>query len=76
MTELSFLLEIGTEELPADFVTSAIAQWQQSIPRSLNEHYLPHQSVKVYGTPRRLAVLIEGLLANQPDRQETVKGPP
>ncbi|MEY2984980.1 MAG: glycyl-tRNA synthetase beta chain, partial [Cyanobacteriota bacterium] len=36
----TFLFEIGTEELPADFVQSAIAQWQQLIPESLATEFL------------------------------------
>jgi glycyl-tRNA synthetase beta chain len=72
----TFLLEVGCEELPASFVSSAIAQWQQQIPQSLQENILESDSVEVYGTPRRLAVLIKGLPSQQPDREEEVKGPP
>jgi glycyl-tRNA synthetase beta chain len=56
-----FLLEVGTEELPADFVDGAIAQWKQRIPISFQDHFLHPDSIAVYGTPRRLAVLISGL---------------
>lgn len=72
----SFLLEVGTEELPASFVSSAMKQWEQRIPKSLDENSLACESVKIYGTPRRLAVLITGLPARQPDREEEIKGPP
>ncbi|ACK66352.1 glycyl-tRNA synthetase, beta subunit [Rippkaea orientalis PCC 8801] len=71
-----FLLEVGTEELPADFLNGAIAQWQERIPASLQEHFLTPNSITVYGTPRRLAVLIEGLADHQSDRTEVIKGPP
>ncbi len=76
MSNLTFLLEIGTEELPADFVANAIAQWQSRIPKSLADNLLTPESVQVYGTPRRLAVLIQGLPSQQPDREEAIKGPP
>jgi glycyl-tRNA synthetase beta chain len=76
MSNLTFLLEIGTEELPADFVANAIAQWQSRIPKSLTDNLLTPESVQVYGTPRRLAVLIKGLPSQQPDREEAIKGPP
>ncbi|NJL84327.1 MAG: glycine--tRNA ligase subunit beta [Chloroflexaceae bacterium] len=72
----TFLLEIGTEELPADFVDSAIEQWRAKIPRSLEEQFLTPEAVKIYGTPRRLAILLEGLPAQQRDREEEIKGPP
>ncbi|HEY9751925.1 MAG TPA: glycine--tRNA ligase subunit beta [Coleofasciculaceae cyanobacterium] len=72
----TFLLEVGTEELPADFVTSALEQWRSRVPQSLSDVYLHPASVTVYGTPRRLAVLVEGLPLKQPDQTEAVKGPP
>lgn len=72
----TFLLEIGTEELPADFVDGALEQWRSRIPQSLSEHYLTPESVEFYGTPRRLAVLIWGLPQRQPDQEEEIKGPP
>lgn len=75
-TEKTFLLEVGTEELPAAFVNEAIEQWQRHIPQSLVENSLMSSAIKVYGTPRRLAVLIEGLPTQQPDREEEIKGPP
>jgi len=75
MAPQTFLLEIGTEELPADFVRSAIAQWQEYIPCSLGNQSLSPESLKVYGTPRRLAVYLTGLPSRQPDRTETLKGP-
>ena len=72
----SFLLEIGTEELPASFVETAISQWRSLIPRTLEENFLTNEAIHVYGTPRRLAVLISGLPTQQPDREEEIKGPP
>jgi glycyl-tRNA synthetase beta chain len=72
----TFLLEVGTEELPASFVSDAIAQWQAKIPKSLAEQSLATEAVEVYGTPRRLAVLVRGLPLQQPDQEEEVKGPP
>ncbi|MGL5077544.1 MAG: glycine--tRNA ligase subunit beta, partial [Waterburya sp.] len=72
----NFLLEVGTEELPADFVSSAIAQWQIKIPASLSEEFLQPAAIEYYGTPRRLAILIKDIPNQQADREEEVKGPP
>jgi glycyl-tRNA synthetase beta chain len=72
---VTFLLEVGTEELPASFVEGALDQWRSRIPASLAEHGLSSQAVELYGTPRRLAVLLKGLPSQQPDREEAVKGP-
>lgn len=72
----AFLLEVGTEELPAGFLSDAIVQWKSRIPHSLATHNLPDAVVEVYGTPRRIAVLITGLPSQQADREEEIKGPP
>ncbi|WP_346292957.1 glycine--tRNA ligase subunit beta [Sphaerothrix gracilis] len=72
----TFLLEVGTEELPAGFVDSALNQWRSRIEPSLQEHFLGPSALKFYGTPRRLALVLEGLPLQQRDREEEVKGPP
>ncbi|MEG3887539.1 glycine--tRNA ligase subunit beta, partial [Microcoleus sp. herbarium19] len=72
----NFLLELGTEELPASFVASSAQQWQRLIPATLAEEFLTNDSIHVYATPRRLAVLVKGLPVRQSDREEEVKGPP
>lgn len=72
----NFLLEVGTEELPADFVSSAIAQWQNKIPDRLSEQFINPRTVEYYGTPRRLAVLLKDIPDRQADREEEIKGPP
>ncbi|MBE9181400.1 glycine--tRNA ligase subunit beta [Oculatella sp. LEGE 06141] len=71
----TFLLEVGTEELPASFIDSALEQWRSRIAASLAEQLLTPDSVELYATPRRLAVLVHGLPLRQPDREEDFKGP-
>ncbi len=72
----NFLLEVGTEDLPAGFVGDATKQWQQMIPARLHEQHLEYSALQVYSTPRRLAVLITGLPDQQLDRTAEIKGPP
>jgi glycyl-tRNA synthetase len=72
----SFLLEIGVEELPASDLDSALEQLRSSLPALLDGLRLDHGAVTVSGTPRRLAVRVESLAPQQPDREELVKGPP
>ena len=72
----SFLLEIGTEELPADFAGSALGQLEQLVRRDLAEARLSSSAIHIHGTPRRLALQLEGLPQRQPDRSEERKGPP
>jgi len=71
-----FLLEIGTEELPAADLDSALAQLKARVPGLLDELRLAHGEVQVLGTPRRLVVRVPELAASQPDRVTVVKGPP
>lgn len=71
-----FLLEIGTEELPASDLESALQQLEQLVPAMLTDLRLEHNDVKVFGTPRRLVVWVESLVARQEDLTQKMKGPP
>ncbi|MEW6503782.1 MAG: glycine--tRNA ligase subunit beta [Chloroflexota bacterium] len=71
-----FLLEIGTEELPAGDLQDALTQLQQNVPQMLEELRLTHATIRVLGTPRRLTVIVEDLADRQTDRESVVKGPP
>lgn len=73
-----FLLEIGTEELPASFVTHALRSMRTSAAELVDQARLATESLEVHtmGTPRRLALRLRGLASNQPDRDETIVGPP
>ncbi len=72
----TFLLEIGTEELPADFAGSALEQLEQRVRRDLAEARISSGAIRVDGTPRRLALRLEDLPERQGDRSEERKGPP
>jgi glycyl-tRNA synthetase len=72
----SLLFEIGVEELPASDVDSAREQLTQRIPTLLDELHLTHGDIRIFTTPRRIAVSIDSLSPNQPDRESLVKGPP
>lgn len=73
----AFLLEIGLEEIPAGMVSAAQAELAQRVQKLLIRERLATNALQVtsYSTPRRLAVLAEGLLAEQPDMEEEVVGP-
>ena len=71
----TFLLEVGTEDLPASFVGDALKQWKAKIPAALEEQLLTPESIEFYGTPRRLALVLNGIPERQPDREEEAKGP-
>jgi glycyl-tRNA synthetase len=71
-----FLLEIGTEELPAGDLATAVEQLESAVPTALDAMRLGHGAVRVTGTPRRLIVHVEALASGQLDAVATVKGPP
>lgn len=70
------LVEIGVEEIPAPVVLPALEQLRQAVDEGLTARRLTHGEVRVYGTPRRLAVLVGEVAASQPDEVKEVKGPP
>ncbi|NOR90127.1 MAG: glycine--tRNA ligase subunit beta [Anaerolineales bacterium] len=71
-----FLLEIGTEELPAEDLASALSQLEQGARKMLEENRLHYQNIKILGTPRRLVLYVEGLAPAQEERTTLEKGPP
>lgn len=75
MQTQDFLLEIGTEELPAVLLPTLIQSLAQGIAQSLTKAELKYDNLKYYATPRRLAVLIKQLQAQQADRIVERKGP-
>ena len=72
----TFLLELGSEELPVNDLESAMRQLRTMVPELLDKLRLAHGHVVVEGTPRRLAVIVHHLVGKQPDLEEVVKGPP
>lgn len=71
-----FLLEIGTEELPAGDLQNALDQLTERAPVWLDELRLAHGAIKVMATPRRLVISVQEMAARQPDRTTVIKGPP
>lgn len=70
-----YLLEVGTEELPYKFIPSAIEQLKNGFENFLNGNKVAFEDVKVYATPRRLAVIVSGLEKESKDEVKVVKGP-
>jgi glycyl-tRNA synthetase beta chain len=69
------LFEIGVEELPASYVPPALEQLERGAAAGLGELRLECGAIRAYGTPRRLALIVTGLAARQPDREDEVLGP-
>ena len=70
-----YLLEVGTEELPYKFIPQAIDQLHNGFKTFLNDNKVKFGDIKVYATPRRLAVIIDGLEDKTADEEKIVKGP-
>ncbi len=71
-----FLLEVGLEEIPARMIAAAQAELARRVEELLTrERLLSGGSVISYSTPRRLAVLVNGVLAAQADAEEKLTGP-
>jgi glycyl-tRNA synthetase beta chain len=72
-----FLLEIGLDEIPARMIAGAEAELGRRVNDLLTRERLLALEAKLttYSTPRRLAVLVEGVLASQADTEEKLTGP-
>jgi glycyl-tRNA synthetase beta chain len=72
-----FLLEIGLEEVPARMIAGAEAELGRRVNDLLTRERLlaSGANLTTYSTPRRLAVLVEGVLASQADTEEQLTGP-
>jgi glycyl-tRNA synthetase len=72
----SLLVEMGTEELPAADLLSALSQIQTPLESMLEECRLKHGPIHIMGTPRRLVIYVEDLAQSQTEEVTLVKGPP
>jgi glycyl-tRNA synthetase beta chain len=68
---LPFLLEIGTEEIPDWMIPGAL----ESLHLLFERAAIPHETVRLDATPRRLVLRAEGLPERQADTEERVLGP-
>jgi len=70
-----FLLEIGTEEIPARMIDAASLELRERVQKLLERERLPEKELTFVDTPRRLALIAAGIPAAQPDLTEQVTGP-
>ncbi|UTW44652.1 glycine--tRNA ligase subunit beta [bacterium SCSIO 12696] len=71
-----FLVEIGTEELPPKSLLQLSNGFHDGITRGLKEAQLAFESSVAYASPRRLAVLVKGLVEQAPSQEVVAWGPP
>ena len=72
-----FLLEIGLEEVPSRMLAAAQQELASRVEALLREHRLLESAFQItaFSTPRRLAVLVSGVIPRQPDIEEEMIGP-
>lgn len=69
------LLEIGTEEMPANILPGTVKDLSALAEAKLTEARLSFEKVTIYATPRRLAVLAFGVSEKQSDEEVKKRGP-
>ncbi|MBI4355530.1 MAG: glycine--tRNA ligase subunit beta [Candidatus Omnitrophica bacterium] len=75
MPDQDLLFELGTEEMPAGYVTDAIAQLRHLMTQGCASHRLAFKRIRTFGTPRRLVAVVERLAAHQTPMVREIQGP-
>src|SRR3990167_8345445 len=76
MNKQDFLLEIGCEEIPAHVQHSLSDALKTQFTQILSENKLSFDDIKLFSTPRRLAVIVQGLETVQSPQTIERQGPP
>ena len=71
-----FLLEIGTEEIPASYIQPALDAMATMIGKFLSDRRVDHGAIKTMATPRRLVWLIKNVTEKQKSQTVEITGPP
>jgi glycyl-tRNA synthetase len=71
-----FLLEIGSEQLPATFVPLGMRNLERALQALLEKEGLPFERIATYGTPRRIAIQVESLMEGVAPQAVSKRGPP
>lgn len=72
----TFVLEIGSEELPSRFLAPEEGELASRFSGALDEAGLEYGALRVMSTPRRAVVIVEDLNPVQVEREEVISGPP
>ena len=72
----TFLLEIGTEEIPAGYIKPALKGLSSLILQRMDDARIEHGKARTFGTPRRLAVEVADVAGKQNPLTTEITGPP
>ncbi len=75
MSTQHFLVEIGTEELPPKSLKKLSAAFSKGVLDGLADAGLSFSASKSFASPRRLAIRVEGLATQQPEKSVEKRGP-
>lgn len=71
----TLLLEIGTEEVPAHVMPGILSQLKENAAKTFDELCIEYKNIRTLGTPRRSALIVEGLAEQQADLSKENRGP-
>ncbi len=72
----NFLLEIGTEEMPARFIPGLIEESRGLFENQLKEKNIDFNTIEVFATPRRIVIYVKGISPIQRKSLQKIIGPP
>ena len=75
MTNKTLLVEIGTEELPPKALKKLSDAFSLEVKAGLEDQELSFTDLKTFATPRRLSILVSGLVSQQADKEVERRGP-
>jgi len=75
METKNFLLEVGTEEIPAHAMPQILSQLKDLAEKNLKESRIEFGEIFTFGTPRRLSLYVKDLADSQADVEEEKRGP-
>ena len=71
----TFLVEIGTEELPPKALKTLATSFADNVEAELNQAGLSFDKIEWFAAPRRLAVKVLNLATQQPSKEIEKRGP-
>ncbi|WP_311376725.1 glycine--tRNA ligase subunit beta [Anaerococcus lactolyticus] len=71
----NYLLEIGVEEIPSDYVKNTKIQLKEKFEKLLSENKLSYEDVEIESTPRRFMVLLKNVAETAQQEVISVRGP-
>ncbi len=72
----TLLIEIGVEEIPAGYIVPALKAFKKSLLAAMAKKRIETGKCEYFGTPRRLALIVENVAPEQKSQTSTIFGPP